>query len=94
MTDERRIMKKIIECEDQEGLLAFLGEPITVYCMNYIYTGTLIGVNDTYIKLDKKDACIVYETGPLTDAKFKDAQKCGRDRYVMIQAIETFEAGK
>lgn len=87
-------MKKIIECEEQEGLLAFLGEPITVYCLNYIYTGTLVGVNDTCIKLDGKDAAIVYETGPLTDKAFKDAQKCGRDRYVMIGTIESFEAGK
>ena len=87
-------MKRIIECEDQEGLLAFLGEPITIYCLNYIYSGTLIGVNETCAKLAAKDACIVYETGPLTDKQFKDAQKCGRDRYVMIAAIESFEAGK
>lgn len=87
-------MKKIIESDEAEGLIAFLGEPITVYCLNYIYTGTLVGVNDTCIKLDGKDAAIVYETGELTDKKFKDAQKCGRDRYVMIATIESFEAGK
>ena len=87
-------MKKIIECEEKEGLLAFLGERITLYCLNYIYTGTLIGVNDSYIKLSGKDAAIVYETGPLTDKTFKDAQICGKDRYVMLSAIESFEAGK
>ena len=87
-------MKKIIETEEAEGLLAFIGEPITVWCMSYIYTGTLIGVNDTCIKLDGKDAAIVYETGELTAKSFKDAQKCGKNRYIMISAIESFEAGK
>ena len=87
-------MKKIIECEEKEGLLAFLGEPVTVYCLNYIYTGTLIGINDTCIKLSGKDAAVVYETGPLTDKIFKDAQKCGKDRYIMLGIIESFEAGK
>ena len=85
---------KVIEEKEGEGLISFLGLPITVYCLNYIYTGTLIGVNDTCIKLDGRDACIVYETGPLADVSFKDAQKCGRDRYVMIGTIESFEAGK
>ena len=87
-------MKKIIDSDEPEGLLSFLGEPVTLYCLNYIYSGTLVGINDTCVKLDGKDAAIVYETGPLTDKQFKDAQKCGRDRYVMLCTIESFEAGK
>lgn len=85
---------KVIEEVENEGLLAFLDKPITVYCMNYIYTGTCVGVNDVCIKLDKKDACIVYNTGELQAKKFDDAQLCGKDRYIMISAIESFEAGK
>ena len=85
---------KVIEEKEGEGLISFLGLPITVYCLNYIYTGTLIGVNDTCIKIDGKDASIVYETGSLTALAFKDAQKCGRDRYIMTATIESFEAGK
>lgn len=87
-------MKKIVDSTEAEGLLAFLGEKLTVYCVNYIYSGTLVGVNDTCIKLDGKDACIVYETGPLTDKEFKDAQATGKHRYIMLSAIESFEAGK
>ena len=46
-------MKKIIESEETEGLLAFLGEKITVYCLNYSYAGTLIGVAHRAGLLDK-----------------------------------------
>ena len=86
-------MKIIVDSTEKEGLEAFLGKKITVWC-DYIYTGTLVGVNEVCIKLDGKDAAIVYETGPLTDKQFKDAQPCGQDRYVMIGAIQSFEAGK
>ncbi len=89
-------MKTVVQTieVEREGLAAFLGEKITVYCFNYIYTGTMIGLNETCLKLAAKDAAIVYETGPLTAATFKDAQLCGRDRYIMLRSIETFEAGK
>lgn len=82
-----------IEEKDGEGLLSFLGSPIAVHCSNYIYQGTLIGVNDTCIKLDA-DAVCVYETGPFENKIWKDAQKLGKSQYVMIQPIERFEAGK
>lgn len=85
---------QVIEEKEGEGLISFLGKPLTLYCLNYIYTGTCIGVNDICIKLDAKDACIVYNTGELQANKFADAQKCGKDRYVLISAIESFEAGK
>lgn len=88
-----KTVQTIVEVE-KEGLAAFLGDKITVYCGNYIYTGTIAGLNDTCLKLDKKDAAIVYETGPLTAEAFKDRQLCGRDRYVMIGFIESFEAGR
>jgi hypothetical protein len=89
-------MKTVVQTieVEKEGLAAFLGEKITVYCLNYIYTGTLLGINETCIKLSAKDAAIVYETGSLTASTFKDAQLCGRDRYVMIDTIESFEAGR
>jgi len=83
-------MKKIVnvtEVED-EGLTALLGERVTLFCMNYIYTGKLIGVNTTCVLLD--DAAIVYETGPFTDKAWKDAQKLPTSFYVQISAIEGF----
>ncbi len=81
-------MKKIIEEVKEEGLMKLLGARVTLFCMNYIYTGTLTGVNDTCVLLTK--AAIVYETGGFTDAKWKDAQPLPNDWYVQIAAIESF----
>lgn len=80
---------KIIEEVEEEGLLALIGELVVLYCANYIYTGTLVGVNDDCIKL--KDAAIVYETGPHTAKKWKDAQPLASEfTYIMKGAIESF----
>ena len=83
-------MKKLVsvtEVED-EGLIGLMGQRITFFCMNYFYTGKLTGVNDSYVKLE--DASIIYETGPLTDKIWKDAQKLPNDLYVMTSSIESF----
>jgi len=56
--------------------------------MNYIYTGDLTGVNDSCVLLS--NAAIVYETGPLTDGKWKDAQSLPGEWYVQTAAIESF----
>lgn len=37
-------MKKIIAEVQGEGLVKLLGSRVTLFCMNYIYTGDLIGV--------------------------------------------------
>ena len=82
-------MKKLVKCEEVEGegLLALLGEKILVWCMNYNYHGTLIGVNDDCILL--KGATVVYETGVLTGA-LKDAQELPYEHYVRIAMIESY----
>lgn len=80
-------MKKIVE-ETGEGLEKLLGERITLFCMNYIYTGTLIGVNADCVLL--RDPAIVYETGPFTDKQWKDAQALPHDLYVMKAAVEAY----
>ena len=81
-------MKKIIETTDAEGLEKLLGERVTLFCLNYIYTGTLTGVNTDCILLTSPS--IVYETGALTDPKWKDAQALPSDLYLMKSAIEAF----
>lgn len=81
-------MKKIIETTDAEGLEKLLGERVTLFCMNYIYTGELAGVNATCVLL--RDPAIVYETGPFDDKKWKDAQPLPSDLYVMLSAVESF----
>ena len=78
---------EVIEVEG-EGLLTFLGKTITLFCANYIYTGTLTGVNDTCVLLTS--AAVVYETGPFGDKAWKDAQSLPAEWYVQIDAIESF----
>ena len=78
----------VVEEKDGEGLLAFLGKKITLFCSSYFYTGTLVGVNATCVKLT--GASIVYETGGLMDKQWKDAQPLPHDWYVQIGAIESF----
>jgi hypothetical protein len=82
-------MKKVIQVTEVEGegLVSLLGKHVLVFCMNYIYTGELEGVNTTCILL--KNASIVYETGAFDEKKFSDAQKVG-SLYIQNNSIESF----
>jgi hypothetical protein len=80
-------MKKPVE-ESGEGLVKLMGERVTLFCLNYIYTGKLTGVNDTCVLLE--DAGIVYETGAFDAAQWKDCQKLPQPVYVMLSAVESF----
>ena len=81
-------MKMLIKETPGEGLESLLGQTITLFCGNYIYTGQLIGVNGSCVKLTS--AKIVYETGELTSKTWSDAQSLPNDWYVQIGAIESF----
>lgn len=81
-------MKRIVEEVSGEGLDKLLGERITLFCMNYIYTGKLSGVNEKCVLLT--EASIVYETGSFTDKSWKDAQPLPGDWYVSTNSIESF----
>ncbi len=81
-------MKRIIDTTDAEGLEALLGERVTLFCLNYIYTGKLVGANDSFVKLE--EASIVYETGAFTEKNWKDAQQLPGAWYVQTGAIESF----
>ena len=85
-------MKLLVKEESGEGLEFFYGKTITLFCGVYIYTGELVGINDTCVKLD--NAKIVYETGPLTSGSWKDAQALPGSWYVTRQSIESFGALK
>ncbi len=84
------MMKCLVETKEvpDEGLLALLGQTITVFCACYIYTGKLVGVNTTCIKLE--GASIVYETGALNTKDWKDAQKLPNAWYIQLGMIESF----
>ena len=80
-------MKRLIE-ESDYGLESLLGERVTLFCANYIYTGKLTGVNEKFVQLS--DAAIVYETGSFGDTAWKDAQPLPHDWYVMLQSVESW----
>ena len=83
-------MKKIMTVTEVEGegFLALLGKRITLFCMNYIYTGDLVGVNDTCLLLDNPS--IVYETGAFDTKTWKDAQALPNSIYIQMGAVEAF----
>ena len=65
-----------------------LGETVTLLCLNYFYTGKLVGVNNTCVKLESPK--IVYETGEWSSKSWKDAQELPGDIYVQVGCIEAF----
>lgn len=83
-------MRKIVNVTEVEGegLVKLMGERVTLFCANYIWTGKLVGVNDTCVLLE--DPGIVYETGPFDNAKWQDMQKLPREFYIMLSSIEGF----
>lgn len=88
-------MKQIVTVTEVEGegLESLLGQEVLIFALNYIYTGKLVGVNSTFIKID--GARLVYETGTFTEKGYKDAQKLpGSVWYVQTNAIESFGIGK
>ena len=80
-------MKQYVEVSG-EGLEGLMGQTVTLFCMNYFYTGQLVGVNSEFVKL--KNPLIVYETGPFMDKGWADAQALPNDLYVRVAAIESF----
>ena len=81
-------MRKIVEDVIGEGLEKLLGERVTVFCGNYIYTGKLMGVNTSCILLH--EAAVVYETGAFNTKDWKDAQSLPGPWYVQMAWIESF----
>lgn len=88
-------MKKLVTVTevDGEGLEALMGESVLLFGLNYIYAGTLSGVNDKFVQLE--NAKIVYETGSFEKSGYTDAQSLpGKVWYVQLSAIESYGAGK
>ena len=83
-------MKKMVKVEEApgQGLIGLLGEVVTLFCINYFYTGQLAGVNEDCVLLTAPR--VVYETGPWGEKAWKDAQPLPHDLYVMKSAIEAF----
>lgn len=73
---------------DNGGLKSLIGKKVLLFCLNYIYTGELVGVVEGEVLL--KDAAIVYETGAFNEKVFKDAQKLGHPLYIARGSIESY----
>lgn len=79
---------EVVEVE-AEGFFALMGKRITMWCLDgFIYTGKLVGVNSTFIKLE--DPSQVFETGPFTTKEWKDAQRLPNDLYIPSNAYGPF----
>jgi len=88
-------MKQVVTVTEVEGegLEALLGQNVLLFCMNYIYTGKMVGVNSSFVKIE--GAKIVYETGSFSDKNYKDAQNLpASEWYVQTSAIESYGLGK
>lgn len=81
-------MKKLIEETGESAMESLMGEVITIFSLNYIYTGKLVGVNDTCCLLESPK--LVYETGAFSDKKWKDAQDLPNEIYIQYNCIEAF----
>lgn len=71
-----------------EGLVSLLGQRVTFYCINYIYCGDLVGVNDTFVKLSNAE--IVYDTGSVSKKGWELSEKLPSDLYIKTAAIESY----
>ena len=85
---EAKVVQETVEEVENEGMMSLLGQTITCFCSIYIYTGKLVGVNKTCIKLENPS--IVYETGSFSDKKWKDAQSLPNEMYLQLGMIEAF----
>lgn len=96
MTESKQkeaIMRKLVEQVDNEGLDSLLGERVLLMCAGYFYEGKLIGVNDTFVKID--DAAIIYSTGDWSDKSYADIQKLHqKEWYVSRGLIESYGKSK
>lgn len=87
-------MKKLVKVEEVagEGMLALMGQQVYILCMNYHYTGKLVGVNDTFVKLE--NGAIVYDGGAHTASEFSDAQIVAEELYIQLNSVEAFSSTK
>jgi hypothetical protein len=89
MNDLRELVGGGPNTASKHYLEHFEGKTIALWCMNYIYSGILLGVEDGVAVLS--DAKVVYQTGPLDATEWEDAQSLpGKSWCVSISAIESF----
>ena len=71
------------------GFGELIGKTVVAICAAYIYTGKLVAVGPTAIKLE--DGYLVYETGDWSAEKWSDAQRLPfAYTYVSLGMIEAY----
>lgn len=84
-------MKKLVSVieTNETAFEQIMGEQVTIFSLNYIYHGKLIGVNNENILLENPK--IVYETGDFSASGFKDTQslEC-KEFFIQKGTIESF----
>ena len=78
----------VMSDEEGTGFDTLLNKVITIFSLNYIYTGKLIEINDSCILLDSPS--IIYETGEFSAKEWKDAERLPNQLYVQLNCIESF----
>ena len=84
-------MKKLLQVIEtgETALESLMGKKVTFFCLNYIYTGELIGINGDSVLL--KDPAIVFETGKFSESSYKDVQSLGVEEFFIAKGcIESF----
>ena len=86
-------MKVLIKEASGEGLESLMGKKVLLMCASYFYTGLLVGVNETCVKL--QDPAIVYDTGEWSKKQWADSQSMNMDHfYIQTSFIESFGESK
>ncbi len=88
MSDLRVLVGVGGNTEGSHYLERLKGKQVALWCMNYIYSGILLGVEDGVAVLS--EAKVVYQTGPLDAVEWEDAQSLPSKWGVCISAIESF----
>ena len=83
-------MRKLLSVEEtnETAWEELMGETITIFCLTYIYTGKLTGINGDCVLLE--DPKIVYETGAFSTKDWKDAQALPNSLFIHFNCIESF----
>lgn len=80
---------KIVEISKEEcGLKSLLGQVVTFWCIDFIWTGKLTAVNTDDVELE--DPSLVFDTGPFNSKTWKDAQKLPNKIYIRLSSVSVY----
>ena len=72
----------------RQQISGFMGQRLMFFCRNFVYVGIVAHVGEDFVALN--EPYVVFETGALTDKKFKDAQPLPHEWHVPFASCEGF----